>query len=291
MFYNIAVLYDFSEPSQKALTAAGLWAQAFKGSLEVIHVIPNSSVLETLSSDSVSENALQALKTQIEKDIQKQVPTSVTSTVAILKGHTANIILEALDAEKFDLVIMGTHGYSGISRLVMGSVAEKTVQHSPVPVLVVRGDTQTPPQKILVPVDFNDFAEELFLHMFELSKILNVTFDLIHVIPLSNTVQMFPAGIPNIAPVDTDLLCENARAQMKTLAEKHPSLNVNLHTIIAPISEGICTKAASLKSDMILIQTHGYKGTQHFIMGSVAQQVVRYAPCPVLSFTPSSKSN
>lgn len=291
MFYNIALLYDFSEPSLKALAAAGLWAQAFQGSLKIIHVIPNSSVLETLSSDSISENALQALKTQIGKDIQKHVPASVTAEVAILKGHTANIILEALEAEKFDLVIMGTHGYSGISRLVMGSVAEKTVQHSPVPVLVIRGDTHIPPQNILVPVDFNDFAEELFLHMFELSKILNVTFDLIHVIPLSNTVQMFPGGIPNVVPVDTDVLCENARAQMSVLAEKHPSLKVNLHTIIAPIAEGICTEAASLKSDMILIQTHGYKGTRHFILGSVAQQVVRYAPCPVLSFTPTSESN
>lgn len=290
MFYKIGVLYDFSETSKKALKAASHWAKAFSSSLKIIHVVPDSDLLEIISKDSVSNDATHALTRQIEKDFQ-EISTEKPE-ILILFGHTTNIILETLKADPLDLIIMGTHGYSGMSRLLLGSVAEKTIRYSPIPVLVIREDFHHLPQSILAPIDFNDFTEELFLHLFEISKILNVTFDLVHMIPYINTMRLLSEGAPNLAAIDYDLIKGNAEVQIKFHADKHPSLKVNTHVGIGAVAEGICEKAKELRSDLILIHTHGYKGTKHLLLGSVAEQVVRYSPCSVLSFAPQQvKSN
>jgi nucleotide-binding universal stress UspA family protein len=134
---HILVPVDFSEPSNKALAAAVEFARAFDARLTLLHVwsIPNISYAEGLSwpIDDMEAAAKKALG-----DALASTSKVYPKTEALLReGNESRTIVETAKSLPCDLVVMGTHGRRGFPRLVLGSVAEKVVRLSPVPVLTV----------------------------------------------------------------------------------------------------------------------------------------------------------
>jgi nucleotide-binding universal stress UspA family protein len=142
MFKHILVPTDFSPSSAAALELALDLATQLDAELTLLHVweIPVYPYLELMMStaemtNSVEKAASECLETKL-KEIQSRLPRAKSS---LRMGLPWQQIVEAIKESKADLLVMGTHGRRGFAHALMGSVAEKLVRLSPVPVLTVRG--------------------------------------------------------------------------------------------------------------------------------------------------------
>lgn len=144
---HILVPTDFSEPSDRALTAALELARAFDAQVTLLHVwsIPNTGYAEALSwpIDAMEAAARRALDDALASTVKLYAKTDA----ALREGNEWKQVLEAVDGLGIDLVVMGTHGRRGLPRLVLGSVAEKVVRLCPVPVLTVALPPKEPEKK------------------------------------------------------------------------------------------------------------------------------------------------
>jgi nucleotide-binding universal stress UspA family protein len=142
LFRRILVPHDFSTSSRQALKVAIDLAAEHGGRVHVVHAVtPYYMTPEAPPSPGVyldPESFIAAAKKMLAKDIAKVVGRrrlKVRSEVLI--GEAAQVILDL--ARKADSIVMATMGRTGLERLLIGSVAERVVRHSPIPVLTVRG--------------------------------------------------------------------------------------------------------------------------------------------------------
>ena len=143
---RILVPLDFSQGSRAALRHAGYLAKQLGAKLDVLHVWEPSPVVapDHLSwlgggVDTFWVNLSEDLKKRLAKLVAEEIPDAAEDvTVEVEAGYVANTILRRLKKNGHDLIVMGTHGRTGLSHLVMGSVAERIVRLSPVPVMTVR---------------------------------------------------------------------------------------------------------------------------------------------------------
>jgi universal stress protein A len=142
---SILVPVDYSECSEKAVALAADLARRFGSALDVVHVWDRPAYVSDDTKVGHGDTA-RSLIDMICEEAQRQMdaftarlelaPTTKIST-RLLAGNPAAVLLEELAAGKHDLLVIGTHGRTGLSHLLLGSVAEKLVRLSPVPVLTV----------------------------------------------------------------------------------------------------------------------------------------------------------
>jgi nucleotide-binding universal stress UspA family protein len=148
-FSRILVPTDFSELSSVALEYGQALAERFGASLHVLHVIEDPFMLGATSSEIYVPDvpALRAaLVTEAEAQLAGLLPDRVRDalhvTTEVRVGHAAPIICDVARTSPCDLVVMGTHGRTGVAHLFLGSVAEKVVRMAPCPVLTIRGEAR-----------------------------------------------------------------------------------------------------------------------------------------------------
>ena len=138
---SILVPIDFSGASANALEMAIDMAQAFDAELTLLHAweLPVYPYMEFMLSSSELSSAIERGATQrLESTLQTVRARVPRSKSKLMMGVVWQKIIEAIDELKPDLVVMGTHGRHGVSHALLGSVAEKIVRLSPVPVLTTR---------------------------------------------------------------------------------------------------------------------------------------------------------
>lgn len=142
-FQRILVAVDFSEDSRNALACAAALAARFDASLTLVHVVephfglPDADGLELTEAGSDASEFAEAKLDLRALGEQMLGPCRVVETV-VRAGLAFFEITEAAKALGADLIVVGTHGYTGIKRALLGSTAEKVVRHAPCPVLVAR---------------------------------------------------------------------------------------------------------------------------------------------------------
>jgi nucleotide-binding universal stress UspA family protein len=148
---HILVPVDFSEHAEAVLRYATTLAERMGGTVELLHVVEDPFVSGAWSAEAFTPN-LSELVDQIVADARvrldalKALAASevVTLTANVVTGQPARAITERARDGAFDLIVMGTHGRTGLSHLFLGSVAERVVRTAPCPVLTVRGTTPRP---------------------------------------------------------------------------------------------------------------------------------------------------
>jgi nucleotide-binding universal stress UspA family protein len=206
----------------------------------------------------------------------------------------ARAIADAARYNGVDLIAMSTHGRGGISRLIVGSVAEALVRRAPVPVLLVRGQPTWRAGslgKILVPLD----GSELSTSVLPVVAGLAGPFDL--AIELFRAVEPIPAyaAAELAASHSGDLLrVEQAEAE-DHLAKLAPplearGLRVASRVALAPAVDAILRRAVESRAGLIAMSTHGRSGMGRLLLGSVAERVLRAAPVPVLLWKAPAES-
>lgn len=177
---------------------------------------------------------------------------------------------------------MGTHGRSGIRRVFFGSVAEHVVHTCPVPVLTVRPDIPPRLHRLLVAMDFSPPAQQALAWARMLSRTTGAEIALLHVVEL--TPEVF-ATLPEeiLAPAVGDRIREHlldqAYRRLEATARPEERVEVRMGAAGYRILEAI----SELRADLVCMGTHGRSGLAHLLLGSVAEQVVRRSPVPVLT--------
>ena len=141
---TILVATDFSEPSECAVKYGRALAEAFRGSLHVLHVVPDSMALPwaTMADGMAMADVQKRWETEARERLQKLVSGSGTSHVpvelSIRAGDPVREITGYARGQAVDLIVLGTHGRGPVAHMIMGSVAERVVRTAPCPVLTVR---------------------------------------------------------------------------------------------------------------------------------------------------------
>lgn len=141
MYDRILLPTDGSEGAREATERAIELAVAFDAALHVLHVVDATdapdNIDENVVLDALEAEGRRALEDVRERAIRADVET-IEGTVA--SGSPYRAILDYVEEDDIDLVVMGTHGRTGLERWVLGSVTERVVRLSPVPVLTVRNE-------------------------------------------------------------------------------------------------------------------------------------------------------
>ncbi|MCX5812857.1 MAG: universal stress protein [Proteobacteria bacterium] len=142
MFKKIVCPIDFSEFTNDIIKYAVSLAKKYDAELHFFHVIPNLNYFTPYESFLTPENLVlieKNIEKEVEKDFEKIIKGIDISVIKVIKtGVTFIEIIDYIKEENIDLVVMGTHGRSGIEHILIGSVAEKILRRSPCPVLIIR---------------------------------------------------------------------------------------------------------------------------------------------------------
>jgi len=160
---------DLSPASNAVLSWARLIAEAFGSRVEVLHAdwsepprYFTEGQLSALDAEAVLRR--QTLERDLQDLAQKVLGSGISFTVSVVEGHAVDVMLQRLRKRSPDLVVMGSHGRSGVARLLLGSVAENVVREAECPTLVVRGPEIPAGQRllhrVLCPVNLTDTARE-----------------------------------------------------------------------------------------------------------------------------------
>jgi nucleotide-binding universal stress UspA family protein len=142
---HILVPVDFSVHAEKAVNYAITLVQRFGGTAELLHVVEDPFVSGAWSADAFTPD-IPELMNDLIADARVRLDTlktaaakvGVTCTTRVVTGKPSRVITDHAKTGAFDLIVMGTHGHSGLSHLFLGSVAERVVRTAPCPVLTMR---------------------------------------------------------------------------------------------------------------------------------------------------------
>jgi nucleotide-binding universal stress UspA family protein len=144
-FKRILVPVDYSEHSKNSLEYAASLAERFGASLDVVHVWDRPAYVSdtvVVVREGESRSLAEMIHDNAEREMRDflaplQMPKGVVVSERLLSGEPASVLLEELGKGEYDLVVVGTHGRTGLQHLILGSIAEKLVRMSPVPVLTI----------------------------------------------------------------------------------------------------------------------------------------------------------
>ncbi len=202
---------------------------------------------------------------------------NVNAFLEIREGPPAEQILQAAREKKSDLIAMSTHGRGGVARMIAGSVAEEVLRRSKVPVLLTRPETPVHPWKrIAVALDGSERSEAILPEAAALAKKMGAVLEVIHVI---HPVIAGGAGeIPVVLPPKDPMPYLNG--VLKRLAAE--GLPPQVAILEGGTSQAIVRHLEASGAGLLCMTTHGRTGMTRILLGSVAEEVLRKAPCPVL---------
>jgi nucleotide-binding universal stress UspA family protein len=213
---------------------------------------------------------------------------------AVEAGFAWERILDRAAKSDADLIVMGTHGRGGMAHVLLGSVAERVVRTAHCSVLTLRDRPDRTVRQVLVPTDFSATADAALDCAFVLAARLGADLQLLHVVddPFLAEGMAAEAYIAEAPTVRTAML-RDAQARLKHRSS-WPGVDVTVHTevVFGHNAKTIAEYAAMRNIDLIVMGTHGRTGVAHLLLGSVAERLVRTAPCPVLTVrqTPRTKA-
>ena len=207
------------------------------------------------------------------------------------QGRPQDVITAAAAAESDTLIAMATHGRSGVSRWLLGSVTEKVLRGTSNPLLVVRapGDSKTDGEAVLssviVPLDGSDIAETILSPVAALAKALEMQVILLRVygVPLA-TYGEDDYYVPDYLELKDQIKDEadsylNSRAG---LLRQQGVAEVSTVIIEGSAADAIISLARKTPDNLVAMSPYGRSGLQRWILGSVTEKVVRHCEDPVL---------
>lgn len=283
---------DFSDASRTAFEYALGLARRRGATLHLVHVTggmgedPVRSAFEL----SVDEEAFYtALDEQANQKMSALVREAIAGDVTVRRAHVhdndpVDAVCTYAASHEADLVVMGTRGRRGVSRWLLGSVAEEVVRESPCAVLTLRSDCIDHPddvERILIPVDLSVYSRRLVREGSRLAATLGASVDLLHVVePLPLTIPLLGAvSLDDLIPRPTD----TAQAHVEALA-REVSVPVRSHVMEGHAAMTILDAAEALASDLIVMASNGLSGLERVMLGSVTARVLRRASTPLLTF-------
>ncbi len=211
----------------------------------------------------------------------------------------AEAIVSFLRTRPVDMVIMSTHGRSGLGRVVFGSVAEAVLTHSHVPILLLRAAKDVPDlgaathPRILVPLDGSHFAEAALPHAAALVKALDGTLVLTEVCLEPVDMSIWNANTKQLLN-DIERIHQrerrHAQGYLAHLQDQFEAEGLKVETCVCRGAPGdrVRQQCDQLGADLVVMATHGCSGVSRALLGSVALDVLHHGHLPILLVHPSA---
>jgi hypothetical protein len=274
-FPKILVCTDGSPDSEGAITAALHLAKTTGSTvflLEVLFFLAGYELQspDTLAPPMVNLELMQVMETAARERLEtwkaEAAREGVTLEPRVRTGASAyDGILDEAGELQPDLIIMGRQGYTGLTRLLMGSVTARVIGHSPVNVLVVPQGVLLSFERLLIASDGSPFSEAAWNEALSLAKTMG-----------SALIGVSVAAANRDIPTATEVV--------RHLEAAAATQGITLDTMI-PMGRpevGIVKAAEFKQASLIIVGSHGRTGLKRLLMGSVAERVIGHAKCPVL---------
>jgi nucleotide-binding universal stress UspA family protein len=263
---KLLVPIDGSALSNKILGHLEAYAPLAGTEIRLVRVVPARAV------DATAPGEYQETQKDLRAAEAALVETGAAVQASLLVGDPAEQILEAAAGWKPALIAMTTHGRTGLERLVRGSVAERVLRGAEAPVLLVNPFTAASRfERILIPLDGSSLAASILPLAARIAQAHGSEVILFH------AVERGESGI--------DALMTRAEAQ--ALLERYQRFFADLKVRIVlagkqpPVVE-ILEAIEQTKASLVVFSSHGRTGVTRWILGSVAEKVLRECRCPVL---------
>jgi nucleotide-binding universal stress UspA family protein len=289
---TIIVGADLSPQSEQALDRAAALAQLHHAKLVLVNALADDAPIENVGNDVLQQlgEVSAAMRAEVSKRLGSALDAvrarGVEVELVSPTGPPGEVIAQVATERHAELIVVGTHGNTGISRFLLGSVAASVLRHAPCDVLVCRGATG--PSPFLRPLVATDFSPSSYRALRNAAALTapNTPIEVVHAwqLPVGSVgASLFgQARFPWSTIRDAVLV--GAKAQMDKLVAAHADLGHPLHVdmIQGPPASVITHAAERGAHDLISIGTHGARGFRRLLLGSVAESVIRHAPCSVL---------
>jgi nucleotide-binding universal stress UspA family protein len=282
---------DFSSSSAPAFRYAVEWAKVFDAQLTLLHVhalLPGPDIDAGVAQKYMDEQrkvAREELDTLLA-EARQHVPRA---SVELVAGLPSECICQIALEKKCDLIMMGTHGWTGFNRVLFGSVAERVIQNSPCPILSIphreteaisgMHPLQVLPRQVILPMEFSDCSMEAYEYALQIAKWFDAPLTLVHAIePLSYSLD-FTLTHPLQEKTNRNKLEKRLTDFVAVLSEQ--GLSAGYELVDKATVDGILETSAVKQADLIVMGSHGRKGLSRMILGSTTCQVLEQSPYPV----------
>ena len=274
-FPKILVCTDGSPDSEGAITAALQLAKATGSMVVLLEVIFYLAGYELQSPDTLAPPMVNLELMQVQETAAKErletwraeaAREGVTLEPRVRTGSSAyEGILEEAGETQPDLIIMGRHGYTGLTRLLMGSVTARVIGHSSCHVLVAPRGVPLSFERLLIASDGSPFSEAAWNEALSLAKTMG-------------------SALIGVAVAASERDIPTATEAVRQLEARAGQQGITLDTMILTgrPEEGIVKAAEFKQASLIIVGSHGRTGLKRLLMGSVAERVIGHAKCPVL---------
>lgn len=283
---------DVSIPSDQAIDRAAALAAQHGAKLILVHAMANDQVAHDEDNDVVQKlgEVSAAMAAEVAKRLRARLEQlraqGIDAELASVTGAPGEVVAQLAREHAAELIVVGTHGHTGISRFLLGSVATAILRHAPCDVLVTRGNGGNAPfKKPLVAVDFSPASKRALRHTAAICE-AGARIEVVHAWEL-------PAGSwgASFFGVDRfpwsqirDAVVQSAKKKGDKLVADSASIGHPLHVaLVQGAPTPVVTHAAEAGGhDLIALGTHGHGGFRKLLLGSTAEGVIRHAPCSVL---------
>jgi nucleotide-binding universal stress UspA family protein len=299
MYSKILIPLDGSTTAEKVLPYARYLAGRFKTPIELLAVIDIAEIAAHMSADKA-----RFLDTMIEDGVKQSTVylRGAASTFpganvkcSVERGRAEDVIIEKGAADTGLLITMATHGRSGLNRFLLGSVAEKVLRGSANPLLLVRateeakGEGEAVFKTVIVPLDGSELAESVLPMVADIARKLNLEVLLFRAYHIPSYAY---AGDEGYA-VNYEELVSGVRDEAKEYLKKKVAevKKLGVEAVSFSTKEGfagdeIIDIGRNTPGSLMAMCSHGRSGMRRWVLGSVAETVVRHAAGPVLITRP-----
>lgn len=273
---KIIVPIDFSEYSEYALETAAILAKKNKAEILALHMLEMSEAILTRTGTDMQMETLfflQMAEKKFNDFLKKDYLKGLKVTPIVKHFRVFSEVNDVADEYGADLVVMGSHGASGIKEFFIGSNTEKVVRHSNIPVLIIKHDPILIDfEKVVFACDFSDEAITPYINARKLFK------------KLGSKLHMIYVNLPNESFRSTSEMEAKVLGFLKKAEGKidHYS-NVKFFSDYT-VEQGILNYANAIGADLIAVATHGRTGLSHLLEGSISEDLANHSTLPVMTF-------
>jgi nucleotide-binding universal stress UspA family protein len=292
MYTTILVPLDGSPVAERALLCAQTLAKASGARLLLVR----AALLEPSSDETALSRQARAMteaRNYLDQ-VVRRLDLTIAIEIAVLYGEAAEAILTTIRARKVNLIVLSSHGHSGLGRWVIGTVTDRLLRRADIPVLVVPATfgTDWPDSRafrVLVPLDGSALAEEALGPAVDLARALDAELLLLRVIDPVQALSVGPSRYLSMALEPSNSLQETQHYLECAAARlRRGGVAVSVHSAIGTPGLIIASAAREQHAQLIAMTPHGAAGPSRLMLGRAATTILQHAGCPVLLVRPSA---
>lgn len=282
---------DFSDTSSVALGHALMLAHRFDAALTMLHAAAPNEKAKNLRFPEVDPAADEFEDTLAEQlaQIVGAAPSRKLRLDRVIHRNPDPVqeICNFSDSNNIDLIIMGTHGRTGLSHLLSGSVAENVVRNANCPVMTVRACKEsaevTPYFDILVPIDFSPYSQKALRYGRTLAHAFEANLHLLHVLDQPIHPAHYGLGDDLLIRLNPEVQHRSQEEMERLVSQLGAEVRCQTHLCEGRAYNEIVRFVQEEECDLVVMGTHGLSGLEHFLLGGTTEKVMRHASCPVLA--------